>query len=403
MRAKEFVIEYRDRMFQYIKSVLPKWPDYVLKDWIYFLARGDHQAGVYYKPDDSNDKYGFNKETILKMVKDTGLSPDTKWQLVPNMKFTMDMWTPEFQKLFTQRIHDVSAGKTDSDRDTQRHATQSNLAGKEGGVRKEPVLLIKYPNGYTLLEGWHRTTQHFLKYPDGYTGPAYVAVANTVNEAPLPPDWDPEKLNLRQTFKDRLKYALERAKRLGGGSSRVAMTIDYEGRPTVLKVAKNLKGLAQNEVEVDILKDGYIGKMPIVIPLIDFDKENNRPVWIQTEQAKKVRGDTLHKMLHTPSMWLLTNKARNILGQRKPHEMDDEKIKKYYFETHNNLWKPTEEGYEIFEEYANEIADLVNSSGLSIGDLQAPSNWGVFNERPVVIDLGLNENVWQNLYVKGKK
>ena len=26
-----------------------------------------------------------------------------------------------------------------------------------------------------------------------------------INEVPLPPDWDPEKLNLRQTFKDRLK------------------------------------------------------------------------------------------------------------------------------------------------------------------------------------------------------
>lgn len=224
-----------------------------------------------------------------------------------------------------------------------------------------------------------------------------------LNEVPLPPDWDPEKMNLRQTFKDRLKYALDRAKRLGGGSSRVAMTIDYEDRPTVLKVAKNLKGLAQNEVEVDILKDGYISKMPIVIPLIDYDKENARPVWIQTELAKKVRINTLQKMLHTPAMWLLTNKAKNILGQRKPHEMDDEKIKKYYFETHNNLWNPTEADYEIFIEYANEIADLVNSSNLSIGDLQGAENWGVFNGRPVVIDLGLNEDVWQNYYVMGRK
>ena len=52
MRAREFLTEYRDRMYQYIKSVLPLWPDYVLQDWIYNLARGDHQAGVYFKPDD---------------------------------------------------------------------------------------------------------------------------------------------------------------------------------------------------------------------------------------------------------------------------------------------------------------------------------------------------------------
>jgi hypothetical protein len=571
MRAKEFVIEYRDRMFQYIKSVLPKWPDYVLKDWIYFLARGDHQAGVYYKPDNSNDKYGFNKETILKMVRDTGLSPDTKWQFVPNMKFTMEMWTPEFQKLFSERIRDVSIGKTDSDRDTQRHATQSNLAGKEGGVRKEPVLLLKHPNGYTLLEGWHRTTQHFLKYPDGYTGPAYVAVANNVteekivesayeeawelisqpvpeiqkfvkdlgllqnkqsaekisplidavvekeipassipklknlankgndaqtlqsiikisgqpnaaeqyvklmkardagekrnrgydvsglvnsiksgnyeapvllqlptglyviggrtrlyaalalnvpakvkiisadtfkqklDEVPLPPDWDLEKLNLRQTFKDRLKYALERAKRLGGGSSRVAMTIDYEGRPTVLKVAKNLKGLAQNEAEIDILKDGYIRQLPIVIPLIDYDKSNARPVWLQTEVAKKIQSPTLLKLLHAPNYWLLSNKIRNTLGQKKPLDMTDEGIKKQYFETHNDRWKPTEEDWDIFVEYADELATLVDASGLSTGDLLAANNWGVYNGRPVVIDLGLTQNVWDQYYTKKDK
>ena len=437
MRSSEFVTEYRDRMYQYIKGVLPAWPDYVLKDYVYrVLARGN------YKKDE------LNRDGILKLIKNIGLSPDTKWQLVPNMKFTMDMWTPEFQKLFRERIRDVSADKTDSPRDAERHATQSNLAGKEGGVRKEPVLLLKYPNGYFLLEGWHRTTQHFLKYPDGYTGPAYVAVANNVteekifesayeeawelisqpvpeiqtfvkdlgllqnkesaekisplinavaekqipassipklknlankgndaqtlqsiikisgqpnaaeqyaklmkardagekrnrgydvsglvnsvksgnyeapvllqlptglyviggrtrlyaalalnvpakvkiisadtfkqklDEVPLPPDWDPAQMDMRQTFGNRLRYALDRARRIGGGSSRVVMTIEYQGRPTALKVAKNAKGLAQNEAEVEILADGYAGRLPIVIPLIDFDRENPRPTWI---------------------------------------------------------------------------------------------------------------------------
>jgi hypothetical protein len=212
-----------------------------------------------------------------------------------------------------------------------------------------------------------------------------------LQEMPLPADWDPEKLNLRQTFKDRLKYALDRAKRLGGGSSRVAMIIEYEGRPTALKVAKNLKGLAQNEAEIEILEDGYAGNLPVVIPLIDYDKANNRPVWLQTEIAKKVQGHTLQKMLHTPAMWLLTNQVRNISGKRSPHEMDDEKIKKYYFETHNNLWKPTEEGWNIFRQYAEELSELVMSSTLETGDLQNPANWGVYNNRPVVIDLGFTE------------
>ena len=39
--------------------------------------------------------------------------------------------------------------------------------------------------------------------------------------------------------------------------------------------------------EIEILEDYYVGKLPIVIPLIDYDKANNRPVWLQTEIAKK--------------------------------------------------------------------------------------------------------------------
>lgn len=177
MRATEFIVEYRNRMYQYIKSVLPTWPDYVLKDWIYNLAKGDHQAGVYFKPDDSFDKWGFNKETILKMIEEAGLSPDTKWQLIPNMKFTMDMFEPGTQ----QRLIGRAGGHSDLGmgipKDKERHATQAQLAQQQGGIRKEPVILIKRPKGYDLIEGWHRTIQHFHMYPDGYTAPAYVAVS----------------------------------------------------------------------------------------------------------------------------------------------------------------------------------------------------------------------------------
>jgi hypothetical protein len=177
MRASEFLTERRERMYQYIKSLLPTWPDYVLKDWVYGLARGDHQAGVYFKPDAEFDRWGFNRETVYRMIADNGLSPDTKWQLIPNMKFTMDMWHPKTQEKLIGRAGGNSDLGMGIPKDKQRHATQNALAKQQGGVRREPVLLIKTPQGYVLLEGWHRTIQHFHMYPDGYTGPAYVAVA----------------------------------------------------------------------------------------------------------------------------------------------------------------------------------------------------------------------------------
>jgi hypothetical protein len=166
--------EYRDRMYQYIKSIVPTWPDYVVKDWLYAnFARGNVQTANY-----SFDTLGKDLPNILA---DAGLSTNTRWQLVPDMKFTMDMWEPKTLKQLQARAGG-SSKSTDPDvhipaKDAERHATQAALAQQQGGVRKEPVIIVKTPYGYKLLEGWHRTIQHFHKFPDGYTGPAYVAVA----------------------------------------------------------------------------------------------------------------------------------------------------------------------------------------------------------------------------------
>ena len=162
MRAIEFLTESRNGMYQYIKSIVPTWPDYIVKDWLY--------------PGFSryNDK---TKRELLLMLNREGLNRNTQWQLVPNMKFTMDIWTSHTLKKLQGRAGGLSDMGMDIPRDAERHATQAQLAQQQGGVRSEPVILIKRPDGYELLEGWHRTIQHFHKFPDGYTGPAYVAVA----------------------------------------------------------------------------------------------------------------------------------------------------------------------------------------------------------------------------------
>jgi len=158
--------EYRDRLLQYVKNLLPTWPEYILKDWL-----------VPNKGDFSNLPDTELKNGIMEKLKLAGLSPNTKWQLVPNMQFTMDMFEPMTTKRLIGRAGGHSDMGLDVPRDKERHATQAQLAQQQGGVRKEPVILIKTDKGYELLEGWHRTIQHFAKYPQGYMGPAYVAVA----------------------------------------------------------------------------------------------------------------------------------------------------------------------------------------------------------------------------------
>lgn len=164
--GSEQISEYRDRLLQYVKNLLPTWPEYVLKDWL-----------VPNKGDFSNLPADAVKNGIMEKIQLANLSVNTKWQLVPNMKFTMGMFDPKTKQLLIGRAGGSSDLGMGIPRDKERHATQAALAQQQGGVRKEPVLLIKSANGYELLEGWHRTIQHFVKYPNGYTGPAYVAVA----------------------------------------------------------------------------------------------------------------------------------------------------------------------------------------------------------------------------------
>ena len=222
MKINQIIPEARDRMYQYIKSIVPTWPDYVVKDWLYANLATGHIAGqdaylqkvpdsvrsklyrYQYKPadnpnqdlkgtlqakqaaknimgpsDELSNKYNWTFATIGKdvprIIDAQGLSVDTKWQLVPNMKFTMDMWIPEVVAKLNARAGGKQHPDFETPRDAERHATQAQLAQQQGGVRKEPVIIVKRPDGYDLIEGWHRTIQHFHKFPDGYTGPAYVA------------------------------------------------------------------------------------------------------------------------------------------------------------------------------------------------------------------------------------
>jgi hypothetical protein len=221
---------------------------------------------------------------------------------------------------------------------------------------------------------------------------ARVSPDENLDEMALPADWDPSALGHDKTFKSRLEYALQRAPRLGGGSSRVAFVIPDNGRETVLKIAKNNKGTAQNEAEVDILTDGYTGRLDIVIPIVDYDKANNIPTWIQTEKANKVSQTKLRKLLHCDkSNWGISNftyAVHNILGTKKSYMPDLKKIKEDMLNAGH-----TEQELDIFFEYVNEVATLVSSSSLLVDDLGSASNWGEYKGKPVIIDLGFTEAV----------
>jgi hypothetical protein len=208
---------------------------------------------------------------------------------------------------------------------------------------------------------------------------------NALDEMALPNDWDESALGHGKTFANRVAYAKERAAKLGTGSSRVAFTVEDGGRPTALKIAKNKKGLAQNEAEVEILNDNYVKNLGIVIPIIDYDKKNPQPTWVQTEVAKKASESALCKIMKCgKTLFHLTGYTEMLLGNPNSWE-----AKQAY--AHMKTLSDDDAG--IFQEYGQRLAELISSTSLQPGDFSRAQNWGLYNGNPVIIDVGYTETV----------
>ena len=217
-----------------------------------------------------------------------------------------------------------------------------------------------------------------------------MKIIELINETPLPSDWDSSKFNTSNSFESIVDYALERSKKIGTGSSRIAFEVEYKGRPTILKIAKNEKGLAQNEVESKMLSDGYIEKMELTIPLIDYDTTNIQPLWIHTEKANKVTEKKLCKLLHCDSLFQLIQ----IVKSKYKHSS-------LYAHYYNELKEiNTEEELDDLEELIDNLYSLSKDFNIALGDFQKTDSWGLYKGKPVIIDIGLSMEVYDLHYKK---
>jgi hypothetical protein len=215
----------------------------------------------------------------------------------------------------------------------------------------------------------------------------FIKETNTIMEVPLPQDWDKQVYTPQTSYKKRIEYAVKRAQQSGKGSSRTAFMIDYQGRPTILKVAHNRKGMGQNEAEANILEDYILQQMDIAIPLIDYDEDHDQPVWIHTEKAQKATGKQLCAMMKCPSLDILIDHASYIANGQNASNLQN--------------WlkeRLSEEDLETFFEYSDKLSDLSNNWNINISDFRRPANWGIWNNTPRVIDLGFTQDVAKDYY-----
>lgn len=201
-----------------------------------------------------------------------------------------------------------------------------------------------------------------------------------LKEAPLPDDWDSAIYSPNVPFAKRIKYAQERAQKAGAGSSRVVFIIPYQGRQTVLKIAKNKKGAAQNEAEAELLSDWYLKGLNITVPLIDYDESSSYPTWLHVEYASKAKPSDFIKQCGGTLNDLLAYAAK-VAGRRDWHRG-------------GNPERINEES-----DLASSMVDLVgNYTQLPMGDFSRVANWGIYNGNLVIVDIGLTQDVFDSHY-----
>lgn len=107
-----------------------------------------------------------------------------------------------------------------------------------------------------------------------------AGIEEPLEEMAYPTNFNLNEFSQISTFIGRKKYCDERLQKIGAGSSRIVYRVDDE---KVLKIAKNKKGLAQNEHEADWGRNNYEIFAKI------YEADTNNYTWIEMELATKAK------------------------------------------------------------------------------------------------------------------
>ena len=177
-------------------------------------------------------------------------------------------------------------------------------------------------------------------------------------------------LNSFETFKDRVDFAEEKMTHLSSGSSRVIYVMPDD---TVLKLAKNERGVAQNKVEANPkIKSKYINKT------LKSDKDG---LWKTSPYLDKITEKEFEE---------LTGINFKDFGEAIEYGLKDvaeDKIKKpeNISEIENNdLYK--------------ELVSIGKKFKLMAGDISRISSWGRLDDHPCLLDAGLTKEIYDEFY-----
>lgn len=238
-------------------------------------------------------------------------------------------------------------------------------------------------------------TQEYSKTPSEDYTPAASNMANFINisdaselnEAAMP-EFNLQALNLIKSFAGKLKYCKQMlGPSFGSGSSRIIFEIDDN---KVLKLAKNQKGLAQNEFEDDTSRNSSA-----VVKVFDCADDYS---WLVEENCVPAKEKDFEHVIGIPfeTYCDLVRWNYNSYSYRNKH------IPLYTM----SAWeaqKLTEQLYEQNEyNFVQQVMDLMGNYQLPCGDLTRISTYGMVNRdgtpEIIVLDSGLSEEILDTYY-----
>lgn len=195
-----------------------------------------------------------------------------------------------------------------------------------------------------------------------------------------PSSWNIEEFKRLKTFNARIQYCQQHLRRISSGTSRIVYMVD---NTKVLKLAKNTKGIAQNQVEIDLSND-YLWDQ-VVAEIYDYDENG---LWLEMALAKKVTenvfknivGISFQDYCQALTYHFGQNNHNKKFPVSKPDNMDD-------------MWS---------NDFALSMLTIMTDYDLPLGDLCKLNSYGVVgeggNQRIVMIDYGLTNDVYSSYY-----
>lgn len=188
-----------------------------------------------------------------------------------------------------------------------------------------------------------------------------------------------DEFNKIPSFAGKMKYCMQRLPKLGSGTSRAVFKIDDT---KVLKLARNTKGVAQNQTESDWGTQSYT-----VCAKVFDSSENN--FWVEMELAKKLTPKRFEEIVGVS-----IKAVDEYLQYFDKPDYCDRQLRRVYC-------KKTKQQLDDDEFIANLMCFAMDYN-MAMGDLGLLSSYGevLRNGKPtvVLIDFGATEDVMHQYY-----